>query len=123
MNMHHQGIVLGNMQFKRREGDWACAGCKEQNFARRNECFKCREPRPGVSQLSIGVETTTTSLRTDNIIGAASPNSSGTTSSWICTCGSTVVVGENGNELAVCPTCQGPRNGMALAGLRGAFDK
>ncbi|KAI7862284.1 hypothetical protein BDF14DRAFT_1857652 [Spinellus fusiger] len=29
-----------------KEGDWTCEGCSANNFARRNECFKCHARRP-----------------------------------------------------------------------------
>ncbi len=29
-----------------RAGDWACSKCGTNNFARRDECFKCRTPKP-----------------------------------------------------------------------------
>ncbi|KAI8381291.1 uncharacterized protein BYT42DRAFT_565996 [Radiomyces spectabilis] len=29
-----------------KEGDWTCEGCGANNFARRNECFKCQARRP-----------------------------------------------------------------------------
>lgn len=28
------------------EGDWPCPSCRQSNFARRTECFKCNTPRP-----------------------------------------------------------------------------
>ena len=30
-----------------RPGDWNCPSCNAHNFASRNECFKCRTPKPG----------------------------------------------------------------------------
>ncbi len=33
----------GNQTVK--PGDWECGDCGGNNFARRNECFKCRAPR------------------------------------------------------------------------------
>jgi len=27
-------------------GDWDCRSCRASNFARRTECFKCRDPKP-----------------------------------------------------------------------------
>ncbi|KAL0086511.1 hypothetical protein J3Q64DRAFT_1740393 [Phycomyces blakesleeanus] len=32
-----------------KEGDWTCEGCSANNFARRNECFKCHARRPADS--------------------------------------------------------------------------
>jgi len=30
-----------------REGDWTCSGCQNKNFAWRNECNRCKEPKGG----------------------------------------------------------------------------
>lgn len=30
-----------------REGDWTCSGCNNTNFAWRNECNRCKEPKAG----------------------------------------------------------------------------
>ncbi|KAG0171951.1 hypothetical protein DFQ28_010585 [Apophysomyces sp. BC1034] len=35
----------GSSSFPSKEGDWACESCGVNNFARRNECFKCHARR------------------------------------------------------------------------------
>jgi RNA-binding protein FUS len=30
----------------RRDGDWTCPSCMTNCFASKNECFKCRTPKP-----------------------------------------------------------------------------
>jgi len=35
----------GQSRVESRPGDWPCASCSANNFASRNSCFKCNEPR------------------------------------------------------------------------------
>ena len=37
----------GGRGAERRPGDWPCPACSANNFASRNSCFKCNEPRAG----------------------------------------------------------------------------
>jgi len=33
------------------DGSWICPMCKEHNFSRRSECFKCKLPKPGAPKM------------------------------------------------------------------------
>ncbi|KAL7531610.1 hypothetical protein ACHAWF_003849, partial [Thalassiosira exigua] len=37
-----------------REGDWICASCKENNFARRGRCFRCKARKPAMKKTHEG---------------------------------------------------------------------
>jgi len=39
------GMPMGGDPSVPAPGDWNCASCQANNFARRNECFKCNAPR------------------------------------------------------------------------------
>ena len=36
----------GERRPQSREGDWNCSDCSASNFASRNECFRCKTPKP-----------------------------------------------------------------------------
>lgn len=51
-----KGATFGGMLAKGKSGfmgdmDWLCKMCRERNFARRTDCFKCRVPRPPDAEL------------------------------------------------------------------------
>lgn len=40
-------VGRGRPQDKIRDGDWACLKCDNNNFAWRQECHRCGNPKPG----------------------------------------------------------------------------
>lgn len=40
-------MIAGGGNRNQREGDWTCSGCNNTNFAWRNECNRCKEPKSG----------------------------------------------------------------------------
>jgi hypothetical protein len=50
---------LGPPRLEVKTGDWACNGCREHNFARRDRCYKVRAAgllRPSLSTTTHSVE-------------------------------------------------------------------
>ena len=45
LNLGKLGGILG---CEIKPGDWCCPKCNENVFAKRNRCYRCTTPRPGL---------------------------------------------------------------------------
>jgi len=93
-NSRFAGIPGQGQGFRRREGDWKCSKCNEENFSKRTSCYKCHEPRVMDGHVGSGGGGGGEETEKTEIVDGR----------WTCTCGNS-----NAIEEAVCPNCETAR--------------